>query len=423
MMNEALLKFAWKHRLYRPVNLLTTTETPISVLKPGRENTNAGPDFFMAELCLGETRWAGNVEIHTKSSDWYLHGHQHDAAYNNVILHVVFEHDNDVFVNGEALPTLELKHFLTNDFLANYTNLATGSYRFLPCEKSLSAIESIQVNTWLNRLLVERLLQRTEQIKLLFDNNQQDLQETAYQWLLMGFGRQVNKDAFLQLAIAVPQNLLRKYVHDEVQLQALLFGQSGLLPAETNDDYVASLIAACTYLKQKHRLQPMNAASWKFLRMRPVNFPTLRIAQLAAFLANQSAILDFYKLELSASGRWSLGELRLNPFWDNHYSFSASKVNRPKYLGEDFSQHLQINVLAPLRIFYQQLQGNDWIDEVENFFHSLPAEHNAITRKMESAGFKNTCSAHSQGLLQLHNLYCEEKKCLLCNVGYQILRG
>ena len=416
-MNESILKFAWKHRFYNQTQLTTTDNRELVVLKPGKENFDAGPDFFLADVRIDGTRWVGNVEIHIKSSDWLRHGHDTNTAYNNVTLHVVYEHDRDIQVNGVNLPTLELKNIITPEFLATYDQIVAGKFKTIPCESVLSSVEPIYINSWVSRLLIERLSDRLNQLSLLFKHNRNDLNETFYQWLSMGFGAKVNKEAFLQLAQLVPYSLLRKYLSDKRLADALLFGQSGMLPAQSDSRYVSHLIREYAHLKAKHRLRSMGLDAWKFMRMRPANFPTIRLAQLSGLLFS-SPLEHWYTQKLDDAHTFSIN---IDPFWERHYSFYESTVEQQKRIGEDFSHHLLINVIASFRAFYLQQHGEDWVTEVENFFNSMPPERNKVLRSLEGIGLENRCGAQSQGLLQLYNVYCEQKKCLLCSIGYQIL--
>lgn len=421
-MNEALLMYAWKFRCFRPAQLKTTEGTEITILKPGKENTDAGPDFFMSELKLGDTHWVGNVEIHVKSSDWNLHQHQHDPSYNNVILHVVYIHDKEIDIVGKQVPTLQLKDYLPADFLERFRSISNGSGQSIPCEKLLSGVAPIHINSCLSRMLVERLIQRTEQIKFLYDSTNQNLLETFYQWLFIGFGQKVNKEAFHQLARTAPFSLVKKHTNELIQIEAMLFGVSGLLPISTQDEYLLKLNKIYNYQRQKHGLEELPKSVWKFLRMRPSNFPTLRIAQLSQLLRLHPALETLFTDDVDEKSLALQMKVELHPFWQNRFSFETSPRVVDKQTGKDFIKHLQLNVIIPFRYFRAHLIGENEVDEMERMIAALPPEKNSITRKMEKAGFENTNAAKSQALIQLHNLYCEEKKCLLCSIGYQILR-
>ncbi len=421
-MNETILKYAWKFRCFNKAQLFTTDGQEVLVLKPGTENADAGPDFFMAELRIGDTRWVGNVEIHVRSSDWELHKHQHDNSYNNVILHVVYEHNREIEVAGKNVATLQLKDYLSEEFLSQFSNLSAGTFSSIPCERSLIDVAEIHKGSLMNRMLVERLIQKTEQLKFLYDANQQDLLGTFYQWLLIGFGQKVNKEAFHQLSQRLPLVLVKKYAAKPEQLEALVFGVSGLLPSHHNEEYVQTLIRNFHFLKEKHKLEPLPKETWKFLRMRPSNFPSLRLAQLSQLLIIKPLLVDFFSEPLTIEDLEVQFAINLDPFWSKHFSFEESSVEREKPMGQDFIRHLLLNVLIPFRFFRGQLIGENTVEELEELYMKLEPENNLITRKMVNAGFKNEHSAHSQALIQLHNLYCDPKKCLLCSIGYQILR-
>lgn len=418
-MNEVLLNYVWKFRCLKAGALYTTSGDPLTILKPGKENKDAGPDFFMSEIIIGGTRWVGNVEVHVKSSDWELHRHQNDRSYNNVILHVVYIHDRDILVEGRRLPTLELKHHIDQGFIERFDSISKN-HNSIPCENLLPNVEDFHINSWLNRLLLERLTQRNRQLQLIHQNTSQDLLETFYRWLMIGFGQKVNKEAFLQLAIAVPLKLARKYLKDPGQLEALYFGMSALVPEDCFDEYADQLRENFAFLRHKHKLSPMNPATWKFLRMRPNGFPSIRLAQFVSLISRIDSLESLLMNEDSGLKEiWFDG---VHPYWSNHYSFGNESTPHEVHPGKDFLNHIQLNVFVPFRVFRLKLVGEEAGELIESFFDKLPPEHNQITRKMAAAGFNNGCGVRSQALIQLHNLYCEEKKCLLCNIGYQVLK-
>ncbi len=419
-MNELILKYAWQYNCFNAINLRTTQGWPLVIHRPGRENTDAGPDFSLAEITIDGTRWIGNVEIHVNSSDWEIHKHQLDKAYNNVILHVVFNHDKEIKVQGANLPTLELKELLEPNFISRYLSILKYSGTSIPCNTFLPNIDQFHVNSWLQRLLVERVIDKTAQILHLFQKNNGDIIETLYQWLAIGFGLKVNKDAFLILTRYLPYTLIRKNSHSDKSITALLFGVSGLLPDNHSNRYVTELIEEFAFLQTKYTLSGMNKEAWKFLRMRPYNFPTVKLAQFGALLCAYGNLLDVVSHSpQEINQRIKRG---VNPFWNTHYSFRNETHFREKGIGEVAQKHLWLNTIQPFQLFLIRLKGNEVTDDIEDIFSHLPPENNKVTRKMVKAGFLNENSAHSQALIQLHNLYCDEKKCLKCTIGHQVFK-
>ncbi len=422
VMNEAILMYAWKYRCFTTPILKSTSGLEITVLKPGVENTDAGPDFFLAEIKVGDTKWVGNVEIHVKSSDWLLHKHQHDKAYQNVILHVVYMHDCEIEVAGVDLPTLELKPILSPDFLKRFTQLSLGKEETIPCRNMLADVPPIHKSSLLNRMLIERLEDKTHQIHFLQQQNN-DLIDSFYQWLLIGFGQKVNKEAFHQLSRQLPYGLVSKYFDRPDLLEALYFGVSGLIPESSDQLYVLQLKKDFEFLRSKHQLETLNKTEWKFLRMRPANFPTIRLAQLCMLLSRCGSLSSLANNGFSVEELSDMLAIDQHSFWSIHFTFREPLGSRVKHGGKDFVRHLLLNVTIPFRFYRSVNFGEPEMLDVVELYADLEAENNVITRKMVLAGFKNDTAADSQALLQLHNIYCDAKKCLLCSIGYQILRA
>ena len=420
-MNEEFLQFIWEHGLFNRNNLLTIDGKPAEVIHVGQPNTDSGPDFFNARIRIGETTWAGNVEIHQKSSHWYRHHHNVDAAYDNVILHVVETFDLPVKVKNHELPTLVISY--PSELLKNYEQLLK-SERWIACEDKLSEVDPFILRFWFSSLMIERLQSKTGDILVLLEQNKNNWNDTFYQLLARNFGMKTNALPFELLARSLPLQILSKHKNDLFQTEALLFGQSGLLNESLlGDDYFLSLRNEYSFLYKKYGLSGIESHLWKFMRLRPINFPTIRIAQLAA-LINHSSALFSRVLETE-----NLGELRklfdvsASEYWDTHYNFNKiSKDNHRKTLGESAFNNLVINTVVPILFVYgDQHMDQAMKDRALALLENLAPESNQIIRKWNSLGIECRSAFETQALLQLKNSYCTDKKCLNCQLGAKII--
>ena len=420
-MNEEFLQFIWEHGLFNRNNLLTIDGKPAEVIHVGQPNTDSGPDFFNARIRIGETTWAGNVEIHQKSSHWYRHHHNVDAAYDNVILHVVETFDLPVKVKNHELPTLVISY--PSELLKNYEQLLK-SERWIACEDKLSEVDPFILRFWFSSLMIERLQSKTGDILVLLEQNKNNWNDTFYQLLARNFGMKTNALPFELLARSLPLQILSKHKNDLFQTEALLFGQSGLLNESLlGDDYFLSLRNEYSFLYKKYGLSGIESHLWKFMRLRPINFPTIRIAQLAA-LINHSSALFSRVLEIE-----NLGELRklfdvsASEYWDTHYNFNKiSKDNHRKTLGESAFNNLVINTVVPILFVYgDQHMDQAMKDRALALLENLAPESNQIIRKWNSLGIECRSAFETQALLQLKNSYCTDKKCLNCQLGAKII--
>ena len=422
-MKEELLHYAWRMRRFSPKNLQTTDGQAVEIVHPGQHNTNAGPDFLNARLRIGDTLWAGNVEMHLRSSDWLEHGHQEDAAYDNVILHVVYEDDVPIQRgNGTAIPCLEMKQRISRRLAAHYQRLAQ-SEKWIPCASSIGSVNSLTRNLWLDRLAAERLEARAEQIKDQLLRNKEDWAATFYQFLARSLGGKVNGEPMQMLAEQTPLLLIQKYRHSLFQVEALLFGQAGLLSGTFTEEYSRRLQQEYHFLSNKHALTPLPAQAWKYLRLRPANFPTIRIAQLATLLFQQTSL---FSKAMAAKGVQELSHLftvKLSNYWGGHYTFDKPSHRRPKALGESAIHTIIINTVAPMLFLYGQRKGKDRLrDRGLDLLEALRPERNRIIRRWKELGMKASSAYHSQALLQLKSHYCDQRRCLECAIGNAILK-
>lgn len=421
-MNESLLQFIWQHSLYNPHGLCTTDGEPLTVIHAGRLNTHAGPDFCDARIKIGTTTLAGNVELHTRSSDWNRHGHQHDAAYNNLALHVVYERDSENVSNG--IPTLELKAHIPEAVLTNYAGLVNGGNK-LPCGTQHTAVRSITKEGWMARLLAERWEQKLGDWNLQLSGSADDWRNLLYWRMAANFGFKTNATPFMMLAQSLPINIATRHKDNLTQLEALFFGQAGMLEGDFKDDYPRELQREYDYLRKKYKLKPIASSLWKFLRMRPVNFPTIRIAQFAG-LVHQSLHLFSQIVEShTIADIRPLLDIKASSYWDAHYRFDyeANEKALPKTLGKTSVENIIINTIAPVQFLYASRQGTETLRERSlQLLESVPAEKNTITTLWEEYGWPAENAAQTQALIQLYNNYCSQKRCLECTIGLHILR-
>ena len=421
-MTEDLLHFIWKYKLLKPVDFCTTSNVSLQINKYCEQNIHAGPDFTDARVKIGNTEWAGTIEIHKKSSDWFLHNHHTDKAYDNVILHVVYEHDKEIHNSKQQqIPCFELKQFLMNDVLHRYENLYQNKQE-IPCGSLFNEVPEIIREPCLERMLVDRLEAKTNFIEELFTFTKNNWDETFYLLLCKNFGFHVNSDAFLQVGKSIPLNILLKHTNSLEQVEALLLGQSGLLNESFKDDYAQTIYKEYTYLKHKYNLKPI-PHTLKFLRLRPKNFPTIRLAQLANFILKYQHTFSKIVEANSIKDVKKLFVTSVSDYWKTHYTFDEQSIFEEKNLGQSSIENILINTVCPLLFFYGKTkQDEDLVEKAVKWYYDLKPEKNNITKLFEAISFKPLQAAHSQALLQLNNNYCSKKKCLQCSMGVFILR-
>jgi hypothetical protein len=423
-MQEDFLHFLWRFRRFDHSNLTTTEGEPLEILHPGDYNSHAGADFSNARLKIGTTEWAGNVEMHLRASDWLQHRHQDDPAYGTVILHVVLEEDRPVLrQTGERIPCLEMKKRVPASLAGLYKKLLHNEY-WIPCRHQFFSVAEVTKNLWLDRMLVDRLEQKTEAIRQALERNRNDWEETFYQVLARNFGMRVNAEPFEALARSLPQKILAKHRDNPLQIEALLFGQAGLLEGDfAGEDYPAKLKTEYVFLQKKYGLSPLSAVVWKFLRLHPGNFPTIRIAQFAGLV--QRSVHLFSKVMEAET--WADNErffdVSLDGYWLTHYTFGKISPRKKKSLGQEAIRLIGINTIAPFLFVYGCMRGESlYKDKALQLLEELPPERNAIIAGWEKLGMEPKSAYQTQALLQLKNEYCQRKRCLHCAIGGAILR-
>jgi len=420
--NEALLQLIWQYSLYKPAGLVTSEGEPVTVIQPGRLNRDSGPDFTEAKIKVGDTLLVGHVELHVNSSDWLKHGHQDDAAYRNIILHVVYKNDVDKVV--DHVPVLELGGCIPSYISAQYAALQQNPGR-IPCASQLHTIKRITKESWLSRLLAERWEQKLGDWDELLEDSKGDWRELLYWRMAANFGFKVNASPFLMLARSLPINVLAKQHENLLHIEALLFGQAGMLNRDFEEEYPDRLKKEYLYLKQKYKLEPIAVHLWKFMRMRPSNFPTVRIAQFAA-LVHRSLQLFAKIIETNSEQEIApLLEVQASEYWDTHFRFDeVQDVPSVKHLGQDSIRNIIINTIAPIQFLYASRQGVDGLQEKAlQLLDTVAAEKNNILGTWNASGWVAENASHSQALIQLYNHYCSKKRCMECGIGLNILRS
>lgn len=421
-MKEEFLCFIWRYQYFEKLNLTTEQGDKITVLDPGEANSHAGPDFSNARIRIGTASWAGQVEIHIRASDWYRHSHQNDPTYDQVILHVVWSSDRQVLTsNGREIPVLVLKHRVSESLLLEHRKLNGSGYN-IPCEiLSRKVNQEVVHNMWLKTMQQRLTRKSTEVIDLLLSHNG-DWDQVTYLMFGRNFGFHINSEAFSMLVRSVPLSIARKIRSGLLQLEALYFGQAGLLQSVRGDNYYRKLQAEYEYLGKKFALpRPvLKRSMWKYLRLRPPNFPGLRIAQFAAFIHREGYRFSGVR-ELNTPKYDAIIDLTPSAYWHSHYTFGRSGGSGGNF-GRSSCENLLVNTVVPLLVGYAKHTGqSNYMTKAQDLLINLPPEHNRIVAYWKANGFKVSSAWDSQALIELNNQYCRNKKCLDCEIGRTLL--
>lgn len=420
---EDFLHYLWKFRLFDQQALVTVQGEEVRVLSLGIHNRNAGPDFENAKIQIGGTLWAGSVEIHLNSSDWQRHHHDVDPAYENVILHVVYQHDQDQFrADGSVIPVLELRTRIPEGLSSRYQELMSNM-DWIACQKQLRTVDPFITRTWLSRVLVERLEEKANSIQLLLQEFKGSWDDAFYVTLARNFGFKLNALPFEMLARSVPRQILARYKNNSDHVAALLFGQAGFLNEEFKDAYPLELQREYGFISKKYGLQTLDRYIWKFLRSRPQNFPTLRLAQFSALVVSSNYLFSKV-LETSATGgfRELFSNLSVHPYWKDHYRFGVTSKGNTNQIGESSVNNILINTVAPFLFSYGKNMGrSSLVNKALQLLETVPLENNQITERFRETGIELKSAFTSQALIQLKRSYCDEKKCLNCGIGTKLL--
>ena len=418
---EQLLHYVWKHKIFSLKELKTTTGQQVEVIDTGLANTDAGPDFFNAKLKLDGVLWIGNIEIHERSSDWFKHGHHADTGYNSVILHIASEIDMEISrSNGERIPQIQL--ICPEAVHTNYKELLeTDSYP--PCYRIIPSLSPFTAHSWMSALQMERFEQKATLLNERLKRCQGNWEDAFFITLARNFGFGLNGDAFETWAHRLPFRAVDKHRNDLFQIEAIFFGQAGILEDSDGNGYYLRLKKEYTYLQHKFGLIPMDASLWRFLRLRPANFPHIRIAQLACLYHRAYGLLSRIMETETLQGVRDILKGGTSEYWLTHYTFGGSSPSRPKTLSNTSLDLLIINTVVTFLYAYGLHKGNPVLcARAGSFLEELKAENNYITRMWEQCGMKASNAADSQALIQLKKEYCDKKKCLYCRIGYEYLK-
>ncbi|MCG8340710.1 MAG: DUF2851 family protein [Cytophagales bacterium] len=425
-MQESFLYYVWQFQYFDKKNLTTCQEEALNILHPGMLNAHRGPDFVNANLIINNIAWYGHIEIHVNASDWYHHQHQEDPVYDNVILHVVWNNDRVIRRrDGSILPTLALKNSVSPTLITRYKQLLVNKSP-IPCAHQLSTVSEVVKISMLDRALFQRLTQKNSLVYQLLENNKNDWEETVYQLLAYNFGFKVNSEPMLALSLSLPLKIVARQRYHLTQLEALFLGQAGFLKkkATRKDNYFVLLSKEYQYLTHKYKLaaSKVTEAQWKFFRLRPANFPTIRIAQFTQLLHQHQSIFHLlvkspYKTLYQALA------VRQSAYWQKHYQFAKkSNANIPR-IGKVSIENILINTVVPVLIAYGKSNDEqNYIDKAVEILQQLPPEDNKITRYWADVGIKVQSAFDSQALIEIFNNFCSKKKCLSCNIGVALMK-
>ncbi len=425
-MKEDLLHFIWKYKKLQLDDLVGTNNECITIVDTGTHNHLAGPDFFNAKVNIDGQLWAGNVEIHLKSSDWYAHHHEKDANYNNVILHVVWEDDAAVFRSDNSeIPTLELRNYIPKSLLDAYQNLFDkNGVTFINCEKNIAQVDSFLFENWLERLYFERLERKSKCVIELLENSKNDWEQVLFALLLKNFGLKINAASFLSLAQTLDFSTVRKLQFGTLQLESVLYGMSHLLDSEEIlDDYYIQLKKEYAHLKNKFGFEEGSVQKPEFFKLRPPNFPTIRLSQLANLYGDRQNLFSKVIHASRLEELYEIFEVSASAYWNDHFTFGKTSKKSIKRLTKEFIDLLIINSLLPLKFCYAQYQGKEANEEIIQIISQIKKEENSIITNFKHHGISIGNAKESQAILHLYNEYCTQNKCLQCAVGNSLLQG
>lgn len=421
-MQEALLHYIWKNSLYEKNEYIADNGEKITIVEPGLPNSDGGPDFLNAKIKINETLWAGNVEIHKNSSEWLQHKHQHNAAYDNVILHAVLKNDKECNNSkGRRIPCIQITY---NRKIEQRYNHLIADDTLIPCHKSLPGLDTSIISFWFSALAVERLSAKTESVHKLLKLTKNDWEETYYIHLARSFGLKINQLPFELLVKATPFKIAAKHSRNLFELEALFFGQAGFLKKPLyNDAYHASLHKEYLFLQKKYSLRNIEPHLWKYLRLRPSNFPTIRIAQFCSLIHKSKRLFSITMESDSIEQLFETYQCSVSDYWKNHYKFGKKAEHKNKSLGLQTRMSLIINTIVPFMFIYGEHKNIQQLKEKAVYLlETIPPEVNNITKRWSGYNIRCRHAGDSQALVQLSNEYCSKKQCLHCQIGNLILR-
>ncbi len=421
-MQEDFLHYLWKHKKIEILNLKTVEQEKVELINAGEHNHNGGPDFFNARLKIGGQDWAGNVEIHMKSSDWFVHNHETDNNYDNVILHVVWEHDAEVHrKDNSVIPTLELNEFVNKEALGNYQKLFDKTKKWINCANDFETIGHFTMNNWLDRLYFERLERKSKAINDILKQSKNNWEAVLFKLLAKNFGLKVNGDAFFSIANSFDFSIVRKQQSRLSSLEALFFGQANVLNQDMQEPYYLELQREYEFLRQKFGLTNNGVVPLQFFRLRPVNFPTIRLSQLANLYHLHQNVFSKIIEAKTKEEIYDVFSVGTSEFWENHYTFNKQSKTSKKRMAKTFVDLLIINTIVPLKFSYAKCQGQSAEDDVVGLMQQMTSEKNGIVDAFNVLKPISNTALQSQALIQLKTEYCDKNKCLQCAIGSEIL--
>ena len=421
-MKEDFLHYLWKFKKFDTLNLKTFNGEEITIVSVGQYLQLAGPDFFNAQITIDNQKWAGNVEIHSKSSDWYIHRHEEDKGYENVILHVVWEHDTEIFRNDNTeVPVLVLKDYVEKANIENYQSLMVPK-SWIFCEKELKEVSEFTLKNWQERLFFERLERKSMAIFDLLEQTNQDWEAVLFCLLAKNFGLNTNGDIFFKAAQSITFSIIRKESFEVENLEALIFGAAGLLDSEKEDNYFKDLKFRYFYLIHKYQMEKNCTEPVQFFKHRPDNFPTIRLSQLANLYYSQQNLFSKISTVKSLKNIYDVFNISAVRYWQNHYQFDKESPKKKKQLSKSFIDLVIVNTVIPLQFAFGKSQGKEISEDLIQLLDEVASEKNAILDKFSSFGIKSKNAFESQSLLQLKNEYCNKSRCLECAIGMELLK-
>ncbi|MBC7828116.1 MAG: DUF2851 family protein [Chitinophagaceae bacterium] len=418
-MTERLLQYIWQFQYFNKKELQLSTREPLQIIHPGQWNIHQGPDFLQSTIKIGDTKWIGNIELHVQTSDWFRHEHQHDKNYNSVILHVVWNQDTDP--EKSTIPILSLEDKVPKMLLRQYEDWMMKPF-FIPCEQQIGIVNSLIWTGWRQRLLIERLQRKTGMIEVCLAQSNQHWEEVFWWMLARNFGIKVNAEAFETVARSLPVNILVRHKNQIVQLEALLLGQAGLLDKQFEEKYPRMLQKEYNFYRSKYKLD-MIREPVHFLRMRPENFPTIRLAQLAMLIHRSSHLFSRITETADVSDIKMLLDVTANDYWHYHYRPGEPSAFKPKKLGDQMVNNIIINTVVPVMFAFGHVQAKTIFKEKAlQWLEEISAEKNSITDRFAEAGVKSKTAFDSQSIIELKNVYCDKRRCLDCAIGNSILK-
>ena len=422
-MKEDFLHYVWQYKKFDFSDLKTKQNESLTIINSGFYSQLAGPDFFNAQIVIENQKWAGNVEIHIKSSDWYVHHHEKDANYDSVILHVVWEHDTPIFrKDNSEIPVLEIKNYVSKQELNNYKELITPK-SWIYCEKQIIKVDDFVMKNWQERLFFERLERKLTPINQLLQETENNWEAVLFALLCKNFGLNTNGEIFLKIANSIPFSVIRKESFEVANLEAILFGRANLLDGEKQDSYFIDLKNRWNYIKTKYQLLDVFIDEVQFFKHRPDNFPTIRLSQFAQLYHLQQNLFSKIIEIKTAEQCYKLFNTKVTEYWQTHYQFDKQSPKKRKVLTSSFIDLLLINTIIPFQFAFAKSQGKEISENILDLLDKIPTEKNAILNKFASFGIKSKNAFQAQSLLQLKNEYCNKSRCLECSIGIELIKN